>query len=276
MFTTASTSLKTALRPIAVSCLALSALSACVTTQHADTGAAADAPEASFSLSNSVKYQRQSKEYPVLSAYVYKQATAALPATFENQQTPAVIVLDVDETVLDNSLYQEERESKGLGYSSESWNAWIEREEAALVPGVDKFLATVIERGGKIALITNRDKTLDSHTWNNLLAVGLPLTPSNTCIMGRLPADKDAIDHKYIVNDKDRRRNAVKQGSPACSITNDTASEGWNKPHNIIMQIGDNIEDFQGVTQEDAYLPALLPEVGTSLFILPNPMYGSW
>jgi predicted secreted acid phosphatase len=42
------------------------------------------------------------------------------------------------------------------------------------------------------------------------------------------------------------------------------------------MQIGDNIEDFQGVTQEDAYLPAILPEVGTSLFILPNPMYGSW
>jgi predicted secreted acid phosphatase len=94
--------------------------------------------------------------------------------------------------------------------------------------------------------------------------------------MGRLPADKESVDHKYIVNDKDRRRNAVKQGSPACSLTNDTASKGWNKPHNIIMQIGDNIEDFQGVTQEDAYLPAILPEVGTSLFILPNPMYGSW
>lgn len=275
MFTTASISFKTALRPIAVSCLALSALSACVTTKQADTAAAA-APEASFSLSNSVKYQRQSKEYPLLSAYVYKQATAALPASFDNQQTPAVIVMDVDETVLDNSLYQEEREFKGLGYSSESWGAWIKREEATLVPGVDKFLATVVERGGKIALITNRDKTLDNHTWNNLLAMGLPLTPSNTCIIGRLPADKDAVDHNSIVNDKDRRRNAVKQGSPNCSVTNETAGKSWNTPHNIIMQIGDNIEDFQTVTQEDADVPALLPKVGTSLFILPNPMYGSW
>ena len=41
MFTTASTSLKTALRPIAVSCLALSALSACVTTKQADSALSA-------------------------------------------------------------------------------------------------------------------------------------------------------------------------------------------------------------------------------------------
>lgn len=276
MYTFSLNRLKTSLRPIAVTCLALGTLSACVTTPNAEIAGASASAEASFSLSNSVKYQRQSKEYPLLSAYVYKQATAALPSSFDNQETPAVIVLDVDETVLDNSLYQEERELKGLGYSSESWNAWIKREEATLVPGVDTFLATVVERGGKIALITNRNKTLDSHTWNNLLALGLPLTPSNTCIIGRIADDKNAIDHKQIVNDKDRRRNAVTQGSPDCSVTNEVASKSWSKPHNIIMQIGDNIEDFQGITQEDANVPALLPEVGTRLFILPNPMYGSW
>ena len=40
--------------------------------------------------------------------------------------------------------------------------------------------------------------------------------------------------------------------------------------------IGDNIEDFESVTQEHANVDALLPKVGKSLFILPNPMYGSW
>jgi len=276
MFTTSFMPFTKALRPIAASCLAMLALSACVNTPQTGSDLASAAPDTPFSLSNSVTYQRQSKEYPLLSSYVYQQATAALPQSFNHQKTSAVIVMDVDETVLDNSLYQEERELQGLGYSPESWNAWIKREEATLVPGVRQFLDAVVEKGGKVALITNRDKAFDQYTWNNLLAVGLPLTPENTCIIGRLPADKAAVDHLDVINDKDRRRNAVTQGSPDCSVTNEVASKSWSKPHNIIMQIGDNIEDFQGITQEDANVPALLPEVGTRLFILPNSMYGSW
>lgn len=42
------------------------------------------------------------------------------------------------------------------------------------------------------------------------------------------------------------------------------------------MEIGDNIEDFQSVTQEDAKLDALLPHSPKHLILLPNPMYGSW
>ena len=77
-----------------------------------------------------------------------------------------------------------------------------------------------------------------------------------------------------MINDKDRRRAHLSNGTAICSINSDTAQ--WAKPHNIIMQIGDNIEDFAGVTQESAEVDALLPQVGVSLFILPNPMYGSW
>ena len=222
-------------------------------------------------ISPAVVYQTESKEYPLLSSFVYQRAIAALPQAFKEGD---VVVMDVDETVLDNSQYQRERESQGLGYSSQSWNEWVMRKEATLVPGAAAFLNEVVERNGKVALITNRNKNLDSYTWDNLLAQGLPLTPDNTCIIGRVAADKEAVGQEGMINDKDRRRAHLSNGTAICSINSDTAQ--WAKPHNIIMQIGDNIEDFAGVTQESAEVDALLPQVGVSLFILPNPMYGSW
>ena len=231
------------------------------------------AGEKTHTLSNAVVYQTSSKEYPVLSSFVYNQAIAALPTRFADGD---VVVMDVDETVLDNSTYQKERESVGLGYSSKSWADWVKREEATLVPGVAAFLDEVVARNGKVALITNRDKTLDSHTWNNLLAQGLPLTTSNTCVVGRTTEDKEAVGQEGMVNDKDLRRMQLTQGKLACSNTSDDTASTWGAPHTIIMQIGDNIEDVGGVTQESANVQSLMPRVGTEIFILPNPMYGSW
>jgi len=231
------------------------------------------ASEKTHTLSNAVVYQTSSKEYPVLSSFVYNQAIAALPTRFADGD---VVVMDVDETVLDNSTYQKERESVGLGYSSKSWADWVKREEATLVPGVAAFIDEVVVRNGKVALITNRDKTLDSHTWNNLLAQGLPLTTSNTCVVGRTAEDKEAVGQEGMVNDKDLRRMQLTQGKIACSNTSKDATSTWAVPHTIIMQIGDNIEDVGGVTQESANVQSLMPRVGTEIFILPNPMYGSW
>jgi len=231
------------------------------------------AGEKTHTLSNAVVYQTSSKEYPVLSSFVYNQAITALPTRFADGD---VVVMDVDETVLDNSTYQKERESVGLGYSSKSWADWVKREEATLVPGVAAFIDEVVVRNGKVALITNRDKTLDSHTWNNLLAQGLPLTTSNTCVVGRTAEDKEAVGQEGMVNDKDLRRMQLTQGKIACSNTSKDATSTWAVPHTIIMQIGDNIEDVGGVTQESANVQSLMPRVGTEIFILPNPMYGSW
>ena len=227
----------------------------------------------SHTLSNAGIYQTSSKEYPVLSSFVYGQAISALPTRFANGD---VVVMDVDETVLDNSTYQKERESAGLGYSSQSWAEWVKREEATLVPGVAAFIDEVVARNGKVALITNRNKALDSHTWNNLLAQGLPLTTSNTCVVGRTAEDKEAVGQEGMVNDKDLRRMQLTQGKIACSNTSKDVSSTWAVPHTIIMQIGDNIEDVGGVTQESANVELLMPRVGTEIFILPNPMYGSW
>ena len=257
--------------PLIICSLTLGACASTTGAMQAETKAETNAEN--YSLSTAVVYQTESKEYPLLSSYVYAQATKALPTSF---QPSDVIVMDVDETVLDNSQYQREREQQGLGYSSESWNAWIARKEATAVPGVTAFLNEVVARGGKVALVTNRDKSMDDATWQNLLALGLPLTAENTCILGRTAQDKTAIDGNTVINDKDLRRSQLKQGTVNCSNSTPASKSTWQAQHKLLMQIGDNIEDFEGVTQEHANVDALLPKVGKSLFILPNPMYGSW
>jgi predicted secreted acid phosphatase len=46
--------------------------------------------------------------------------------------------------------------------------------------------------------------------------------------------------------------------------------------HTIIMQIGDNDEEVDGITQENSDIDALSKRWNNDIFILLNPMYGSW
>ncbi len=226
----------------------------------------------SLPLTNSVKWLRTSKEYQYFTTKAYEKAAADL-AAMKPEGNDWVVVMDIDETVLDNSPYQVGIDTKGLKYSSKTWAQWIKAEKAGLVPGAKAFIDTVLAQGGKLALITNRVRSLDNHTWSNLQAMGIPVSTQNTCLMGRVEEDKTAIDHDKIQNDKDLRRQQIETGKASCFNP-----EGKRKAHfpaqHIQMQVGDNIEDFAGVTQEDANVPVLIKD--KSLVLLPNPMYGSW
>lgn len=226
------------------------------------------------SLSSAVLWQTTSKEYKALATTTYEQAKASvkqLPNTANNW----VAVMDVDETVLDNSAYQKQTELNGKGYTPQSWQAWVASEKATLVPGAKSFIETVYKHGGKIALVTNRNKQNDLHTWNNLKAVGLPVTLKNTCLIGRSDADKNAVNNNEFINDKDLRRQQITQGTADC-FSPSGQNNNWQQPQVIKFQVGDNIEDFSGVTQKTANIKTLQPTLGKSLFLLPNPMYGSW
>jgi 5'-nucleotidase (lipoprotein e(P4) family) len=225
-------------------------------------------------LSASVLWQTTSKEYQALTTYMYQQAQTAV-AQLPRSVTNWVAVMDVDETVLDNSAYQKQTELSGEGYTPNTWQAWVKSENATLVPGAKSFIEALYKQGGKVALVTNRDKANDVHTWNNLKAVGLPITVENTCLMGRSEADKTAVDGKHFINDKDLRRQQITQGSADCFAPKGMQNN-WKQPQVIKFQVGDNIEDFSGVTQESTNIKTLQPKLGKSLFLLPNPMYGSW
>jgi 5'-nucleotidase (lipoprotein e(P4) family) len=157
------------------------------------------------------------------------------------------VVLDVDETVLDNSEHQLQQTRQGKSFDPKAWEAWVRSHRAIATPGARDFLQSVRELGGRIVFVTNRSEATCDDTRVNLRNEALPFDEVLCAPPGNF--------------DKNPRFARVAQGS------------GSLPPLNVVAYIGDNIGDFPNLTQTSE-----LPEdlFGTRYFVLPNPMYGSW
>ncbi len=144
--------------------LVLSALAACRSATPAHAPQAAPTPPAAARdaqtpalPSQAIRWTRSSAEHRAVFLEVYGAATAHVEREAARLAGGAwAVVLDADETVIDNSLYQLERERAGLPFDGPSWHEWTKRREALPQPGAKAFLARVRELGGRIAIVTNR------------------------------------------------------------------------------------------------------------------------
>lgn len=178
---------------------------------------------------------------------------AASGAGAEAEARPWAVILDADETVLDNSTYQVERSRQGLGYSSESWNDWVRRREASVLPGAMAFMQRVKSLGGHVAIVTNRDISVCTETEENLTTEGVPFD----VVLCRGPETRE----------KEVRFEMVQEGTTHTDLP----------PLDVLVWVGDNIEDFPGGTQRlHGASAAAFANFGRRFFVLPNPMYGSW
>jgi 5'-nucleotidase (lipoprotein e(P4) family) len=163
------------------------------------------------------------------------------------------VILDADETVLDNSIYQQERAQIGAAFTNESWNAWVRRVAATALPGAIAFTRRVHDLGGRVAIVTNRAEEVCAETRDNLRRVDIQAD----IVLCAPPGQSD----------KNIRFRAVQSGS-ASSATG---------PLQVLMYVGDNIQDFPNLTQDLRLAgDSAFSEFGRSYFLLPNPMYGSW
>ena len=240
-----------ALRPLLA--LALAAPSACAP-------AAAPAPPAPAAVAAadttfpSIRWTRSSAEHRAIFLQTYRLATEELERRAAGRSAGTwAVVLDADETVLDNAQYQQERARAGLGYTDESWNAWVRREEAAALPGAAEFVARVRALGGRAVIVTNRDASVCDPTQANLRALGIAVD----AVLCRAPGP----------GDKNPRFRAVQTGTAPSPLP----------PLAVVMWVGDNIQDFPGQSQAIRTGPAAaFAEFGRAYIVLPNPMYGSW
>ena len=213
---------------------------------------AAQQPTATRELG--IKYVRDSEEYAVLTRQVYRLAAEAVDRARASVSGAWAVVLDIDETTLDNSTYQVERAVYGLPYDDASWNAWVLRREAAAVPGVKTFVDRVRAAGGHVAWITNREAALSDAVRANLVSVGVWSNDDRLC----------GLKPQYP---KSQRRHEVVSGTGECA---------WpSGPMRFLAFVGDQLGDFPstaemipGTGTDDAF--------GTTCFLLPNPMYGDW
>jgi 5'-nucleotidase (lipoprotein e(P4) family) len=232
-----------------------------VTPRPAATAAtAAAAPQASPTpvatlLPDAIRWVRDSAEHRALYLQVYRQATGRVES--EAAGRPAgtwAVVLDADETVLDNSPYEIERIERDLPFNAASWHEWTKKRAAAPLPGAAAFLARVHELGGKIAIVTNRAAGECPDTEANFRADELPFD-----VMLCKPAGGPS--------DKNPRFEAVANGTTPAGLP----------PLSIVAFLGDNIFDFPHLSQAIAHHgDEAFAKFGTEFFVLPNPMYGSW
>jgi 5'-nucleotidase (lipoprotein e(P4) family) len=234
------------LTPLALALLAACA-SAPVTTV---TGVAARAA----ARKNDVHWVRTAAEHRGIFLQTYRAATDRVRELAAGRQRGTwAVILDADETVLDNSEYQRRLALAGASFDVDTWNDWVRERAADSLPGAAGFIRTVRELGGRVAIVTNRDDVVCDDTRSNLRQ----LTITVDVVLCQAPGESG----------KNGRFRAVTEGTAATSLP----------PLVVLVYVGDNIQDFPGQTQQiRSAAPSAFDNFGRTWFLLPNPMYGSW
>ncbi|PZP61399.1 MAG: acid phosphatase [Pseudoxanthomonas spadix] len=279
----------TATRPLLLSLCTVLALAACKRTDPAAAPAASTPAPAVAAASqpvpttptapaddnlNAVLWVQRSVEYQALSIQTYRAAADHLDAALKEKHWDALVpeergnaatglkpavILDVDETVLDNSPYQARLIRDNAEYDEVSWDRWVAEKKAKAVPGVVDFAKAANAKGVTLLYVSNRAVHLKDATIANLKAVGLPVADDSVFLgLGtNVPGCEQNGTEKNC-----RRRLAGQQ-------------------YRVLMQFGDQLGDFvQVVANTQADRERLLTQYrdwfGERWWMLAGPTYGSW
>lgn len=205
---------------------------------------------------NSVLWHQTAAEYKALCYQTYNLAKLQLDKKLQNHaypyELPPAIVMDLDETVVDNSFFNAQLIKDNKGFSKKAWKAWSEKMSAGSVPGAIEFIKYAQEKGVEVIFISNRRVHELQNTKLNLEKLGLE--------------ELDTANFYFRVEEgsKKARREEV------------------SKNNEIIMLFGDNLADFtelfdkQSNESRNHTVDSLQLEFGDSFIILPNTLYGEW
>ena len=236
--------------------LALLGLLACKTAPQTTTPESAASAPATIHLHNvkATAYYHSAIENKWVYTQLYELATQKLLRNLANMPSGAspAVILDIDETVLDNSPYELENIANGRTYQLETWKAWTAKGIAAALPGALEFCKTADSLGVQVFYLSNREVDELDGTLQNLENLGFPQAVPNHLLLKDGPSDKSP--RRKIVSDR----------------------------HYVALLLGDNLRDFMDdfKTRTPNFGASLLETHADTLrshFVLfPNPMYGEW
>ncbi len=265
---------------IAVSALLIVNLSACQTAVQPMTSNVAPepVPPTAHNNFNSVLWYQTSAEFRASAIQTYRQATDLLTKAKSDHnwtvwpQTnaanlPVAIIVDIDETILDNSPAAAQDVLTNAAFSDASWDRWVSLAKADAVPGAVAFVNAAEAMGIKVLYISNRACSKRANTpsacpqkddtLKNLQAVGIQKISAEQLWLKAEQADWSS--------EKESRRQLAMQS------------------YRVIMSVGDDFGDFlpnvkKNITpaQRAALVDQYQAHWGTRFFMLPNPTYGSW
>ena len=209
-----------------------------------------------------ILYQQKAAEYRALAYQAYNLARLRLDEDLDKKNVkklpkaernrPRALIVDTDETVLDNSPSNAYAAKNNLPFNVKDWYAWGEMRKAKAVPGAVDFLNYAGSKGVKVFFISNRDEVQKQATIDNLKSVGFQDVSADNVVLRQGESTKEP------------RRMAVAA------------------KYRIVLLMGDNLDDFSNVFEKKSVADRFV-EVdkgrdmwGKRFIVLPNAMYGTW
>jgi 5'-nucleotidase (lipoprotein e(P4) family) len=222
-----------------------------------------------------VLWMQTAAEYQAITRGLYRLAAVQLDRALQDPRWTAIpeqagradlsvlkpaVILDVDETVLDNSPEEGQRVRDRVAYAPDLFRLWAARTEAGTVAGAAEFLKYAAARDVEIFFVTNREADWRDETIETLRKDGIPIAEDHVFCYGEHATPEDP-------GDKSGRRQFV-------------ASH-----HRVLLMAGDDLGDFVAIADggkrlDRAERTALVDRFSgyweERWFVLPNPVYGSW
>lgn len=174
------------------------------------------------------------------------------------QKKPRAIMVDIDETVLDNSPAQAATIKTRTGFVLKDWYAWGDMRKAKAVPGAVEFANYAASKGVKVFFVSNRDEVQKQATMDNLKAVGFT----------------DVTTDNVLLRQVDEKGNGISTKEPRREII--------LQKYRIVFFMGDNLDDHSNVFERKsvadrfAEVDKAKDMFGKRYILLPNAMYGTW
>lgn len=203
---------------------------------------------------NALLWQQTSGEYEAICYQTFHLAQMQLEKILNGGQYEGepIVVMDLDETVLDNSPYNGKLLLENSSYEPETWDQWVALKKADLIPGAFDFIQFAQSMNVTVMFISNRD---EKH---------LEATVANLNQLEVLAKPKELFLKRGNSSKSKRRAQVAELGD-------------------IVMFIGDNLADFSDLFEGDLDLAARKERVaqskdlwGVKYIVLPNVMYGGW
>ncbi|MBK9175036.1 MAG: 5'-nucleotidase, lipoprotein e(P4) family [Flavobacteriales bacterium] len=249
----------------AATIIATALLMGCAGARHSTSSELDHAALLAQQGSDAVLWQHASAEAYWLYLQTYEYATSRLESVDQasdakKQMTdssgwdrrPLAVVVDIDETVLDNSPYQVNAIRRGRTFDQNDWREWTDMAEAKACPGAQEFLHFAKSTGCEVFYITNRDIREKASTLKNLSDLGFPF------------ADEAHLLLMEGASDKTERRARVAA------------------THRIVLFVGDQLRDFDERFKDRSIrygrdaVDIMRDSLSQYFILLPNPMYGTW
>ena len=172
------------------------------------------------------------------------------------EDLPPAVVLDVDETVLDNSAYQVWNIKAGTSFSTKTWNEFCDAKISTAVPGAVEFTRYAESKGVKVFYVTNRDVAVEKSTRENMEKLGFPMGGN--------------VDTFLMQNEQ--KEWGSRKGTRRAFIARD---------YRILLEFGDNFGDFDDrYSSSEADRLKIFQENkerwGREWLVIANPTYGSF